>query len=70
MRQEQYDRAASLAEKYQDLGILVSLCEETENEERLHRYMSQYQDLVGIIPVTDTCLSTRTWLVLFPVTDT
>ncbi|XP_033628946.1 nuclear pore complex protein Nup133-like [Asterias rubens] len=38
----QYERAASLGEKYCDFGILVSLCELTENEERLQRYMNQF----------------------------
>ncbi len=39
---DQYERAASLAEKYCDFGILVSLCERTKNEERMQRYMSQF----------------------------
>ena len=42
----QYERAASLAEKYCDFGILVQLCEETNNEERLNRYMNQFQSRV------------------------
>ena len=43
----QYERAASLAEKYCDFGILVQLCEETNNEERLNRYMNQFQSRVS-----------------------
>ncbi|XP_013421328.1 nuclear pore complex protein Nup133 [Lingula anatina] len=39
---EQYDRAAALAEKYLDFGILVKICEESNNQERLQRYMTQY----------------------------
>ena len=42
----QFERAASLAEKYCDFGILVQLCEETNNEERLNRYMNQFQSRV------------------------
>ncbi|XP_022083153.1 nuclear pore complex protein Nup133-like isoform X2 [Acanthaster planci] len=42
LEQGQYERAASLAEKYCDFGILVSLCEVTSNEERLQRYMNQF----------------------------
>ncbi|XP_038072152.1 nuclear pore complex protein Nup133-like [Patiria miniata] len=42
LEQGQYERAASLAEKYCDFGILVSLCEVTDNEERLQRYMNQF----------------------------
>ena len=43
---QQYERAASLAEKYCDFAILVRLCEETENQERLNRYMTQFQNRV------------------------
>ncbi|XP_077996932.1 nuclear pore complex protein Nup133-like isoform X2 [Glandiceps talaboti] len=40
----QLDRAASLAEKYCDFNILVKLCEDTNNQERLQRYMNQFAD--------------------------
>ncbi|XP_072031616.1 nuclear pore complex protein Nup133-like [Amphiura filiformis] len=40
----QHERAASLAEKYCDFGILVRLCEQTGNEERLQRYMKQFHN--------------------------
>ncbi|KAK2188235.1 hypothetical protein NP493_139g03010 [Ridgeia piscesae] len=43
MQYQQYERAASLAEKYCDMGALVQICEETDNQERLQRYMSQFQ---------------------------
>ncbi len=43
----QHERAASLAEKYCDFGILVRLCEQTGNEERLQRYMKQFHDQVS-----------------------
>lgn len=44
MEMEQYERAASLAEKYCDFAILVQLCENTNNDERLQRYMNQFQN--------------------------
>lgn len=40
----QYERTASLAEKYCDFKILVELCEETDNQDRLNRYMIQFAD--------------------------
>uniref|UniRef100_T1J954 Nucleoporin Nup133/Nup155-like C-terminal domain-containing protein n=1 Tax=Strigamia maritima TaxID=126957 RepID=T1J954_STRMM len=41
---EEYDRTAVLAEKYCDFGILIQLCELTNNQERLQRYMNQFAD--------------------------
>jgi len=41
---DQPERAASLAEKYCEFSILVQLCEETNNYDRLQRYMSQFQN--------------------------
>ncbi|KAI8482592.1 hypothetical protein Bbelb_396590 [Branchiostoma belcheri] len=40
----QHERAASLAEKYCDFTVLVQLCEDTDNQERLERYMVQFAD--------------------------
>ncbi|XP_015359795.1 nuclear pore complex protein Nup133 isoform X2 [Marmota marmota marmota] len=40
----QYSWAASLAEKYCDFDILVQLCEQTDNQSRLQRYMTQFAD--------------------------
>ncbi|XP_078466242.1 nuclear pore complex protein Nup133 [Lampetra planeri] len=40
----QYERAAALAEKYSDFDVLVRLCEETNNQARLQRYMTQFAD--------------------------
>ncbi|EPY81967.1 hypothetical protein CB1_000692043 [Camelus ferus] len=40
----QYSWAASLAEKYCDFDILVQLCEQTDNQTRLQRYMTQFAD--------------------------
>ncbi|KAK2489336.1 hypothetical protein MC885_004420 [Smutsia gigantea] len=39
-----YSWAASLAEKYCDFDILVQMCEQTDNQTRLQRYMTQFQD--------------------------
>uniref|UniRef100_A0A803XSC1 Nuclear pore complex protein Nup133 n=1 Tax=Meleagris gallopavo TaxID=9103 RepID=A0A803XSC1_MELGA len=40
----QYQMAAALAEKYCDFDILVQMCEQTDNQARLQRYMSQFAD--------------------------
>uniref|UniRef100_A0A8C9DJM0 Nuclear pore complex protein Nup133 n=1 Tax=Prolemur simus TaxID=1328070 RepID=A0A8C9DJM0_PROSS len=40
----QYQLAASLAEKYCDFDILVQMCEQTDNQSRLQRYMTQFAD--------------------------
>ncbi|XP_006146075.1 nuclear pore complex protein Nup133 [Tupaia chinensis] len=40
----QFAWAASLAEKYCDFDILVQMCELTDNQPRLQRYMTQFAD--------------------------
>ncbi|XP_060048009.1 nuclear pore complex protein Nup133 [Erinaceus europaeus] len=40
----QYPWAAALAEKYCDFDILVQMCEQTDNQTRLQRYMTQFSD--------------------------
>ncbi|KAM4694796.1 nuclear pore complex protein Nup133 [Discoglossus pictus] len=40
----QYHWASSLAEKYCDFDILVQICEMTDNQSRLQRYMTQFAD--------------------------
>jgi hypothetical protein len=35
-----YEMAASLAEKYFDFEILIQLCDDTDNSERVERYLS------------------------------
>ncbi|KAK1327991.1 hypothetical protein QTO34_012413 [Cnephaeus nilssonii] len=40
----QYSLAASLAEKYCDFDILVQMCEQTDNQTRLQRYMTQFAE--------------------------
>ncbi|XP_064623081.1 nuclear pore complex protein Nup133-like [Lineus longissimus] len=44
MHLEQYERAASLAEKYHEFGILMRICEDTDNDDRLKRYMTQFAE--------------------------
>nr|XP_033794585.1 nuclear pore complex protein Nup133 isoform X1 [Geotrypetes seraphini] len=40
----QYQWAAALAEKYCDFDILVQMCEQTDNQAKLQRYMTQFSD--------------------------
>ena len=51
---EQLERAAALAEKYCDFQVLVAICEQTENQDRLQRYMNQFQNMVRGDPVCFT----------------
>ena len=46
VKSREYERAASLAEKYCDFSTLIEICEELSNEERLWRYMDQFRDNV------------------------
>merc|ERR1719427_1220811 len=39
-----FEEAASLAEKYKDWDMLVRICEETDNKEKLEQYMDQFSD--------------------------
>ena len=45
---KQYDRAASLAEKFEDFELLMRICDATDNQERLQRYRAQYSDKVRL----------------------
>ena len=47
MRHEQYDRAAELAERYDDFATLIQICEITNNQERMQRYMGQFEKKVS-----------------------
>ena len=47
VKNQEYERAASLAEKYCDFSTLIEICEELSNEERLWRYMDQFRDNVS-----------------------
>ena len=42
LRLKQYERAASLAEKYEDFDILIKICEELNNQEQLQQYAQQF----------------------------
>jgi len=44
LKVKQFDRATALAEKYEDFDVLIRICEELDNKERLERYMSQYSN--------------------------
>jgi len=44
LEHKQYDRAASLAEKFEDFELLMRICDATDNQERLQRYRAQYAD--------------------------
>ena len=39
-----YDEAAGLAEKFRDWDLLVRICEETKNREKLESYMERFSD--------------------------
>jgi nuclear pore complex protein Nup133 len=45
---KQYERAGSLAEKYCDFEMLIRICEETGNQERIQRYQQQFADKVRL----------------------
>ncbi|XP_066593314.1 nuclear pore complex protein Nup133 [Prorops nasuta] len=51
IRDEQYESAATLAEKYCDFAALVQICELTNNKNRLDTYMEQFseQNFVGFL---------------------
>jgi hypothetical protein len=44
---EEFERAAILAEKYCDFQILVQISELTDNRERLDRYMEKFSEQVS-----------------------
>lgn len=47
MLDEEFERAAILAEKYLDFHMLIQICEMTDNIERLDNYCEKYADEVG-----------------------
>ncbi|XP_015437320.1 PREDICTED: nuclear pore complex protein Nup133 [Dufourea novaeangliae] len=51
IKEEQYDSAAMLAEKYCDFASLIQICELTNNKNRLDGYMEKFsdQDFVGYL---------------------
>ena len=44
LRFKQYERAASLAEKYEDFDILIKICEELNNQEQLQGYIQKFSN--------------------------
>lgn len=44
LEDEEFERAAILAEKYCDFHILVQICELTDNNERLNQYMEKFSE--------------------------
>ena len=46
---DQHERAASLAEKYCEFEVLIQLCEQTNNQDRLTRYLNQFHNRVCLI---------------------
>lgn len=42
----QYQWVAALAEKYCDFDILVQMCEQTDNQNRLQHYMAKFAEQV------------------------
>ena len=46
MEDEEYERAAILAEKYCDFQTLVQICDLTDNTERLDHYMEKFSEQV------------------------
>jgi len=44
LEHKQYDRAASLAEKFEDFEMLMRICDATDNQDRLQRYRNLYAD--------------------------
>ncbi|XP_043529238.1 nuclear pore complex protein Nup133 [Frieseomelitta varia] len=51
IKEEQYDSAAMLAEKYCDFASLIQICELTNNKNQLDGYMKKFaaQDFVGFL---------------------
>ncbi|XP_046481627.1 nuclear pore complex protein Nup133 isoform X1 [Neodiprion pinetum] len=51
VKEEQYEQAAILAEKYCDFASLVQICELTNNQNRLDSYIEKFaaQDFVGFL---------------------
>ncbi|OTF74251.1 nuclear pore complex protein Nup133-like protein, partial [Euroglyphus maynei] len=44
LRIKQYDRAAELAEKYEDFDILIKICEALDNQEQLKHYSQRFAE--------------------------
>lgn len=46
--EEEYERAAMLAEKYLDFQVLIDICERTNNKEKLNSYIDKFSDQVRV----------------------
>ena len=50
---EEFESAATLAEKYLDFTILVKLCDRTNDNERLAYYLDKYEKKVRLNSQTE-----------------
>ena len=41
-----YEEVAGLSEKFRDWDLLVRICEETKNREKLESYMERFSDTI------------------------
>jgi nuclear pore complex protein Nup133 len=46
---EEFEKAAILAEKYCDFQILVEICELTNDRDRLFQYMEKFLEQVSLL---------------------
>lgn len=46
--EEEYERAAMLAEKYLDFQILIDVCQKTNNKEKINYYIDKFKHQVNI----------------------
>lgn len=64
---EEYEHASSLGEKFHDFEILVSICEKTNNREKLYQYMNKFENYVSFGSFIIICnyLSDHKYLYIF-----
>lgn len=46
--EEEYERAAMLAEKYLDFQILIEVCQKTNNKEKINYYIDKFKHQVNV----------------------
>lgn len=46
--EEEYERAAMLAEKYLDFQILIDVCQKTNNKEKINYYIDKFKHQVNV----------------------
>lgn len=61
--EEEYERAAMLAEKYLDFQILIDVCQKTNNKEKINYYIDKFKHQVNIYFVLWPLLD-HLWIVL------